>query len=62
MLGFLIIGYVLIKANIAAQTIGLLWLGLGAVVLSAFYASGRAPRLAALDVRTQGPGAVEDRP
>ena len=48
-LGFLIIGYVIIQANVAAQRIGLLWLALGVGVLVAFYATGRAPRLGALD-------------
>ncbi len=48
-LGFLIIGYVIISANVAAQRIGLLWLALGGVVLVAFYATGRPPRLGALD-------------
>lgn len=48
-LGFLIIGYVIIQANVAAQRVGLLWLALGVVVLGVFYATGRAPRLGALD-------------
>ncbi len=48
-LGFLIIGYVIISANVAAQRIGLLWLALGGLVLVAFYATGRPPRLGALD-------------
>jgi amino acid transporter len=48
-LGFLIIGYVIIQANVAAQRIGVAWLVLGAVVLVFFYATGRPPRLGALD-------------
>ena len=48
-LGFLIIGYVIIQAQVAAQRIGLAWLALGALVLVAFYATGRAPKLSALD-------------
>jgi amino acid transporter len=48
-LGLLIILYVIIQANVAAQRIGLLWLALGAVVLAVFYATGRPPRLGALD-------------
>ncbi len=49
-LGFLIIAFVIVQANVAAQRIGLLWLVLGAVVLGVFYATGRPPRLGALDV------------
>ena len=48
-LGFLIIGYVIIQANVAAQRIGVAWLVLGAVVLVFFYATGRPPKLSALD-------------
>ncbi len=48
-LGFLIIGYVIIEANVAAQRIGLAWLALGGVVLVVFYTTGRLPRLGALD-------------
>ncbi len=48
-LGFLIIAYVIIQAEVAAQRIGIAWLVLGAVVLAAFYATGRPPKLSALD-------------
>ena len=48
-LGFLIIGYVIVQANVAAQRIGLLWLAVGIAVLVAFHATGRPPRLGALD-------------
>ena len=47
-LGFLVIGYVIVRADVAAQRVGLLWLAVGAVVLAAFYGTGRAPRLGAL--------------
>lgn len=39
----------IIQANVAAQRIGLLWLALGGVVLVVFHATGRPPRLGALD-------------
>ena len=52
-LGFLIIGYVIVRANVAAQTLGLLWLAAGAVILVVFYATGRAPRLAAMEAVDQ---------
>ena len=47
-LGFLILLYVVINANIAAQTLGFIWLGLGVIVLISFYVSGRRPSLAGL--------------
>ena len=47
--GLVILGYVIIKANVAAQTLGLLWLGVGIVVVVVFYATGRRPQLAGLD-------------
>ncbi len=42
----MIIGYVMIKADVAAKTVGLMWLGTGIVVLAVFHLSGRAPQLA----------------
>jgi len=47
-LGFLILLYVVINANIAAQRLGFIWLGLGVIVLISFYVSGRRPSLAGL--------------
>jgi amino acid transporter len=47
-LGFLILLYVVINANIAAQVLGFVWLGIGAIVLIVFYATGRPPALAGL--------------
>lgn len=46
--GFLILLYVVINANIAAQTLGFIWLGVGVIVLISFYATGRRPTLAGL--------------
>ena len=60
-LGFLIIGYVIISANVAAQRIGLLWLALGVLVLVGFYATGRPPRLGALDATAPAPASEEQR-
>jgi amino acid transporter len=40
-LGFLIIGYVLINADIAAKVGGLIWLALGAIVFGINVARGR---------------------
>ena len=50
----LVIGYVIISADVAAQRIGLLWLALGGLVLVAFSATGRPPRLGALDATASG--------
>jgi amino acid transporter len=47
-LGFLILLYVVINANIAAQALGFAWLGVGVIVLIVFYATGRRPVLAGM--------------
>jgi amino acid transporter len=47
-IGFLILLYVVINAKVAAQVLGFVWLGIGVVVLVAFYATGRRPDLPAL--------------
>src|SRR4051794_32138503 len=44
-LGFLILLYVVINANIAAQVLGFAWLGVGVIVLVVFYVTGRRPSL-----------------
>ncbi|MFF5076101.1 APC family permease [Actinoplanes sp. NPDC000266] len=46
--GFLILLYVVINADIAAQMLGFAWLGIGVIVLIVFYLSGRRPTLAGL--------------
>ncbi|MFC0505327.1 APC family permease [Micromonospora costi] len=47
-IGFLILLYVVINAKVAAQVLGFVWLGVGLLVLLAFYLTGRRPELAAL--------------
>nr|WP_296066751.1 APC family permease [uncultured Actinoplanes sp.] len=47
-IGFLILLYVVINANIAAQVLGFVWLGIGVLVLITFYVTGRRPDLAGL--------------
>ncbi|MEU4533255.1 APC family permease [Streptosporangium sp. NPDC023825] len=47
-LGFAILLYVVINASIAAQTLGIVWFGVGLVVLGVSYATGRRPTLAGL--------------
>ncbi|MER7277973.1 APC family permease [Dactylosporangium sp. NPDC000244] len=46
--GFAILLYVVINANVAAQRLALVWLGLGAVVLIGLYAAGRRPTLSGM--------------
>jgi amino acid transporter len=48
-IGAAIIIYVMIKADVAAKTVGLIWLGVGLAVLAGFYATGRRPALGALE-------------
>ncbi|MGC3859055.1 APC family permease [Micromonospora chersina] len=47
-IGFMILTYVVVNANIAAQRLGLAWLGLGVLVLAGLYLTGRRPVLSGL--------------
>ncbi|GAA1821676.1 APC family permease [Planosporangium flavigriseum] len=47
--GFGILAYVVVNAKVAAQVLGFVWLGIGAVILIVLYVTGRRPRLAGLD-------------
>jgi amino acid transporter len=44
--GIVILGYVVIKAKVAAQAVGLTWLGIGLVVMVVLLVTGRTPTLA----------------
>jgi amino acid transporter len=44
--GIVILGYVLIEAQVAAQVVGLTWLGIGVVIMVVLLATGRQARLA----------------
>ncbi|MGA8114677.1 MAG: APC family permease [Actinocatenispora sp.] len=44
-IGFAILLYVVINAQVAAQVLGIVWLGVGALVLIGLYAAGRRPTL-----------------
>jgi amino acid transporter len=44
--GVVILGYVVIKAKVTAQAVGLIWLGLGIVVMLVLLLTGRTPTLA----------------
>jgi len=52
-LGFAILAMVMWNANVAAQRLAFIWLGIGVVVLIVLYLVGRRPRLAGLE--TDGP-------
>lgn len=52
-LGFAILLYVVINADVAAQTLGFVWLGIGVVLLVFLMATGRRPNLV-LDAETAG--------
>ncbi|GAA0901139.1 APC family permease [Virgisporangium aurantiacum] len=47
-IGFAILAFVVINADVAAQRLGFVWLGVGVVILAVLYATGRRPHLAAL--------------
>jgi amino acid transporter len=44
--GLAVLGYVVVKANVAAQEIGLIWLGVGILVAAVLWRTGRRPALA----------------
>jgi len=44
--GIVILGYVVIQAKVAAQAVGLTWLGIGIVVMVVLLVTGRTPTLA----------------
>ncbi len=48
-LGFAVILFTIIKANVAAQRLGFTWLAIGVIVVIVAYARGRRPQLAGLD-------------
>ena len=57
-LGFVIILFTVIKANVAAQRLGFIWLAVGVAIVIAAYARGRRPQLGGLDqAHTEGTGA-----
>ena len=48
LIGFAVLAYVVINANVAAQRLGFVWLGVGVLVLFALYSTGRRPERAGL--------------
>lgn len=47
-MGVVLLGFVVIKANVAAQQVGLTWAGLGIVLLLILIVSGRKPKLSGM--------------
>jgi amino acid transporter len=47
-MGVVLLGFVVIKANVAAQQVGLTWAGLGIIVLLVLIISGRKPKLSGM--------------
>jgi amino acid transporter len=54
LVGIAVLGVVIYNANVLAQRIGLIWLGVGVLMLVVMTASGRRPRLAGIDQGDQG--------
>jgi hypothetical protein len=53
LIGFAILAYVVINANVAAQRLGFIWLGIGVIVLIVLYSTGRRPELSGLNEEGQ---------
>ncbi|MFF0387117.1 APC family permease [Kitasatospora sp. NPDC004615] len=53
LLGFAILAYVVVNANIAAQRLGFVWLLIGGIVLAGLMLTGRKPRLAVADTTSE---------
>jgi amino acid transporter len=47
-IGATILGFVVVNANVAAQRLGFVWIGIGVVVLAIMYVGGRRPELSGL--------------
>jgi len=53
-IGFVILAFVVVNANVAAQTLGFVWLGIGLVLLVFLLVTGRRPNLNLEDTATTG--------
>jgi len=52
-IGFAILAFVVVNANVAAQTLGFVWLGIGVAILIGLIAAGRRPDLSVIDSAEQ---------
>lgn len=48
-IGFVILAYVVVNANVAAQTLGFVWLAIGVVLLVGLITTGHRPQLTAIE-------------
>jgi cell division protein FtsW (lipid II flippase) len=55
-IGFVILAFVVVNANVAAQTLGFVWLGIGVVLLVFLLVTGRRPSLNLDDTDAAGKG------
>ena len=53
-IGFVILAFVVVNANVAAQTLGFVWLGIGVVLLVFLLVTGRRPSLDLDDTAATG--------
>ncbi|MFJ5885113.1 APC family permease [Kitasatospora cineracea] len=62
-IGFAILAYVVVNANIAAQRLGFVWLLVGAVVLTGLIVTGRTPKLSVAEAPTvpENPAVPEEQ-
>jgi amino acid transporter len=59
-IGAMILGFVIWNANVAAQKLGFVWIGLGVLVLAVMYATGRRPRLSGMEPAQPQPSPVHE--
>jgi hypothetical protein len=59
--GATILGFVVVNANVAAQRLGFVWIGLGVVVLLGLYVTGRRPELPGLSPARYGSPPMHER-
>ena len=59
-IGATILGLVVVNANVAAQRLGFVWIGLGLVVLIGLYAAGRRPVLSGFTPAQHGSAPVRE--
>jgi amino acid transporter len=61
LIGATVIGLVVWNANVAAQRLGFIWIGIGAVILIGLYLAGRRPVLSGLEPTGQHAERVRER-
>ncbi len=59
-IGAIILGFVVVNANVAAQRLGFVWIGLGVLVLLGLYVTGRRPVLSGFTPARHGSAPVRE--